>query len=620
MERCTCINFAEGLSLISSIECCQLMFKLLSSSLTLILATWALAIWLLGGVKFGFISANDPLRPLLLSLLTALVYLGVSGVKGVRHDFRQHGARFVTPLALTLALCPAVTGLARNGWTAGGADTYAYVSQADLWLHLRLEIPVPIAASVPWPDALWTFTPHGYRPAPYGTTIVPVTAPGLPLMMAAAKLLAGQRAMFWVVPLTGALLVWMTFATGRTLGSKGIGMAAAWLLATSPAFLAMLVSPMSDVPAAAFWATAIYAAVADTRGAAILAGTAAGAAILIRPNLAPLAAVIAGWKLFYAIRDRQRPRWVLTFVAGVIPCCLIVAMVNTWLYGSPLSSGYGGLDTLFSPANAGTNLRRYSRWLVESQTPLAMFGLAALALPIRAIWPTRAWQRAAWLMATVVALVWALYCLYTPFDAWWYLRFLLPCWPAMCLGAAAVLVRMMERRHAIVRIAALAILLAAGVHGIYFAARYGAFPSGEGDHRYASVAKLAEQFTEPTSVILTGQNAGPTRYYGGRTTLRFDLLGEAWLDRAVEWLITHGRHPYILIEDWELPAFQQRFAGHNQLGALGFSPVFAYRAPGVPGSVYLFDPARPAGPTLRPVPPASARAQCVEPAPDPSLQ
>jgi hypothetical protein len=41
----------------------------------------------------------------------------------------------------------------------------------------------------------------------------------------------------------------VTFAIGRRLGSPAIGLAAAWLVATSPAFLAMLVSPMSDVPA-----------------------------------------------------------------------------------------------------------------------------------------------------------------------------------------------------------------------------------------------------------------------------------------------------------------------------------------------------------------------------------
>ena len=45
--------------------------------------------------------------------------------------------RFTTPLAILLALCPAIAGIARNSWTAGGADQYAYVSQADLWLRAR---------------------------------------------------------------------------------------------------------------------------------------------------------------------------------------------------------------------------------------------------------------------------------------------------------------------------------------------------------------------------------------------------------------------------------------------------------------------------------------------------
>jgi hypothetical protein len=120
-------------------------------------------------------------------------------------------------------------------------------------------------------------------------------------------------------------------------------------------------------------------------------------------------------------------------------------------------------------------------------------------------------------------------------------------------------------------------------------------------------------------VILTGQNTGPTLYYGGRVTMRFDLLDEAWLDRGVEWLSAHGHHPYILVEEWELPLFQRRFTSRNTLGALGFAPMMAYHAPGVPGSVYLFDPLRQTGPTLRPTPPLSARPKCVEPAPEPLL-
>ena len=98
--------------------------------------------------------------------------------------------------------------------------------------------------------------------------------------------------MFLVTPLSGALLVWITFAIGRRLVSDAVGLAAAWLVATSPAVLAMLVSPMSDVPAAAFWAVAMYFTLGSSSRSALMAGLAASAAILIRPNLAPLAAIL----------------------------------------------------------------------------------------------------------------------------------------------------------------------------------------------------------------------------------------------------------------------------------------------------------------------------------------
>lgn len=302
-------------------------------------------------------------------------------------------------------------------------------------------------------------------------------------------------------------------------------------------------------------------------------------------------------------------------IAGILPGCLIIAALNNWLYGSPLASGYGTLPSLFTLANVATNLSRYGGWLIESQTIVAFAGIAALLMPWRALWPTREMQRAAYLLAAIVATVWALYLIYTPFDAWWYLRFLLPSWPAMCLGTAALFVRAMNMSKMPGRLAALAVLIGLGFYGINFAVTRGAFPSGEGDHRYASIAKLVEQQTDPSSIIFAGQNAGTVRYYAGRATVRFDLLDEAWLDRAVEWLTDHGRRSYVLVEEWELPLFQERFAARNKLGSLSMSPVLAYQAPGVPGSVFLFDPARPEGQTLRPVPPTSARPKCVEPAP-----
>jgi hypothetical protein len=185
----------------------------------------------------------------------------------------------------------------------------------------------------------------------------------------------------------------------------------------------------------------------------------------------------------------------------------------------------------------------------------------------------------------------------------------------MCLGSAALLIRLAETRRVAGRAAAIAILAFVGVHNVYYASTHGAFPSGEGDHRYISVAKMVEQVTAPSAVIFTGQHSGPIRYYAGRTIIRIDYLDRAWLDRAVQWLSVRGRHPYFLLEEWELVEFQERFGMSNALGRIALSPVVDYRAPGVPGRVFLFDPARPEGDFVVTTPPPSASAKCVGPSP-----
>jgi hypothetical protein len=240
--------------------------------------------------------------------------------------------------------------------------------------------------------------------------------------------------------------------------------------------------------------------------------------------------------------------------------------------------------------------------------------MVALVMPLRRVWPTDESRRNARLLALITLVVWALYCVYIPFEAWWFLRFLLPCWPAICIGTAAVTVRLLDGERRWRRNAAVVALIGLGVYGVLVAVRRDVFPAGEGERRYATIAKLVERATEPSSTILTVYHAGPIRYYAGRLTLRFDLLDEMWLDRAIDWLHAQGRRPYILLEDWELPAFEGRFAGKNRLGRLDLAPVLAYRAYAIPGTIYLFDPLRPGGPTWDPPPMPNPRPRCVPPA------
>src|SRR5213080_2278620 len=98
------------------------MFRAFAAALSIAAALWALAIGLLGGFTVGAIAANDPVRPLLVAAAAAIAYLTLAGITRARTDLRRHAARFVTPLALALACSPALAGLARNSWTAGGSD------------------------------------------------------------------------------------------------------------------------------------------------------------------------------------------------------------------------------------------------------------------------------------------------------------------------------------------------------------------------------------------------------------------------------------------------------------------------------------------------------------------
>jgi len=582
--------------------------------------SWALLVRVFGPFVVTLanvrVSSSDVRRPAVVALVAAAMYLAISGWSQVRRDtaaMRRH----LTPAraAGLLAALVLIVGVTHNSWTAGGADSYAYVTQTDLLLRGTLTDRVPLATRAPWPDASTTFTPFGYRALPHEAAIAPATGIGLPLLMAGFKLAFGHTGAFLVVPLTGALLVVATFLVGSRVLSPAVGLAAAWLTATSPTFLMMFKSQMSDVPAAAFWTLATYAALGRTTAAAVVAGAMSALAILIRPNLAPIAAVLFVW---LALNLRERRHWLpaIAFVGAMLPGPLVVAAINTKLYGSPLSSGYGDIGQLFSLDYVPVTLTRYAMWFAETQTPLAFAGMILLVVAPRSMWPTPALRANAWLLAGVAAITWVLYSVYQPFGAWWFLRFLLPSWPALFIGTGALLV-WFGRFRIDARIRTVAVL-ALGLYGLVIAWQRDVFPVEEGERRYATIATFVQRLTDPQAMILSSIHTGPTRYCAGRATMRFDVLDPAWLDRAADWLAREGRHPYVLVEDWEMPMFTSRFVG-NRLADLGASPVLAYRAYATSGTVYLFDLLRKDGPTLAPPPIRDPRPRCPLPAAAPEL-
>ena len=558
---------------------------------TILAAFWALWLVFVGGFDLpfagGVLSSHEPMRPVFWGSLTLLIFVCANGVERTAASWTRFFARFNhLAVAAIIALSTFVGGLIYSGTAASAADAYGYVSQADLWLAGQLKVPQPWVADVPWPEAQWTFTPLGYRPVdtPGEWNLVPVYSPGMPLLMAGAKLIGGHRAMFVLVPIFGAVLALATFGIGRRLGDSPAGLIAAWFVIASPTYLFMLALPMIDVPVAALWTVAFYGLMRPGVIAAFIAGLVTALAILVRPNLAPLAAVLGLWLLLDLRWRRSDPparriTRLLVFTIPVVAAGIGVGAFYNALYGSPFRSGYGGLDVLFAWSHLLPNLWKYLSWLLETQTPLAALGLIAVLAPLRWIWPAVSDRRIFWIIGVFVAALWVEYLVYLGFDTWWFLRFLLPSWPFIMLGLAAVLLAIVRARGAIATVVVAWLVVVLGAYTFDIGQAGGAFTLWRTERAYPAAARLTQSHTPGNAVIFTLLHSGSTRYYGSRMTMRFDLLDKEWLDRAVTWLAERGIQSYALLDGSEADDFKARFASQETVKRLDEHPIFLLKGP-----------------------------------------
>jgi hypothetical protein len=380
----------------------------------------------------------------------------------------------------------------------------------------------------------------------------------------------------------------------------------------------MLMAPMSDVPAAAAWAVSVACALGQTPTAAFSAGVAAAVAILIRPNLAPISGIIFSWLLWRSLRRTASTSTLsaLWFLGPAAAGAAAVAVINARLYGSPLASGYDLTDG-FLLSYVWPNLQRYGGWLISAETPFALAGLAGLAVSTGRLWRTEASRDARWLLGGMAAIVWISYLLFVPWDAWWYLRFLLPAWPAMTLGTASMAAALYRIPSSGARAAAILLLAAIGVHGVWQAVERQVFVVARGEAKYVEVAKTVESLTDPDAVIIAAQHSGSIRYYAGRLTLRWDVGDPAWLDRTVDWLAAHGHHPYFVLEPQEIDQLRARPGPTNLSARLDWTPMVSFRG----GAVTMYDGVRRTrdGAAVSQLP-ARASHECLPQKPSPRLR
>jgi hypothetical protein len=493
-----------------------------------------------GGLR---ISARSPLPILLLALINFTTWLSWArraqsvdaDLESTWRAIERHSSRLIGVAALAATLVAAIFATE----SAAGADASGYLSEARAWLRplppLHVEL---LTQDFPELDG-WITTPLGWRPAPDSCDScvgvqVPTYPPGLPLLMAIPQVLGGIDGANAIVIASAAAVVW---ATGMLSGGVA-GVIAATLIAFTPIFTNQSIQPMSDVPVTAAW---MLCFLFMQRQRTVAAGIACAVAVLIRPNLAPLAIV----PLLIAHRR-------ITFATPVAIAGMFLAVINWVWYGSPFRSGYGSTDALFAFTNIAANAPRYFSWLM-STSPI-------LLLSVFSFWRLRR-QRTVQSLLAFVALVVCSYLVYAVFDDWSYLRFLLPALAVLAVFAAIELAAWIGRRPIAYRaplLLALVLLLTA--HGLWVARSRATFKLANQLRRVAVVADYVNADVPPAAVILAGEQSGSMRYYTDRPILRWEAATPEALAAAMTTLEQSRRPVYIVLDAWEQGPFRTKFA------------------------------------------------------------
>jgi hypothetical protein len=492
------------------------------------------------------VSAHSPLLALGVATICVAMWTAARARRGVlasevewlEHYWARRWAWVVAAIAVTAA---AVTAIVHT-FSATGADASGYLSYASVLLEERLTYSEPLASVAKWADGPATLAPLGWRVGMHPDEQVPTYAIGLPLLLAPFLRLLGDAGAALVIPACFAVAIGATGAIAHRVAGPAAAIMAATLLATSPVALLQSIQVMSDVPVTAAWLLCWLLALSQRP---LSAGVAAASAILIRPNLAPLCALPL---LYLARRGGLRSGG-----AAAVPVVLAGALVGylQWVYfGSPLRSGYGTAQEIYSLANIVPNTLLYTRWVME------IHGSWLLAAPVALVFLRR---DLAWLFA-FAALVVIAYLVYAQFESWTYLRFLLPAMAIATIGVAVTVACSCRRLPAPVRVALVVLLTSAlATMALATARDLHVFRLAARQERGRMIGERLAATLPVNSVFISGEQSGTLRYYTGHTIVRWDLMAPDAMPEAIEWLTLNGYQLWVVLDDWEEEAFRRKF-------------------------------------------------------------
>jgi hypothetical protein len=449
-----------------------------------------------------------------------------------------------------------------NTFAPWATDSGAYIAAGHQWATGDLFTPAEFTFGPLWSREPLVEAPYGYVPGPTKGTLTGSYPLGYPLLIAAAIKLGGPLAAYVVAPVMAGVLAWCAFLLGGDLSTPRAGTLAALMIAATPVTVYHVEFPMSDVPAAAFWALAWVLSLRPGLGAATAAGAATAFAVMIRPNLAPLALVIAAslaGSERAGVTNALKRVVVFGMMGSIGP--LLVLWSQAMLYGSPLQSGYRmPLDFFFSTDRIPHNARLYPSLLFELHSGVAFAGLLFVPLAIKRARLGPSHYRTAVVTAGAAGLIVVNYALFLPYlsyDGPQWLRFMLPAMLALFLLLAGMLdqvcfwlIRRWRWAGVLAVVPALYVVLLP----------YQALQPPSGYLRLQLMGRYLREALPGNAVILTFTHSAALLHATGRPVLRLDLIPAGGLDGVVAHLQRRRYRPvYVLDVAIEGGPFSNKF-------------------------------------------------------------
>lgn len=439
---------------------------------------------------------------------------------------------------------------------AVASDASGYLNLARLLDHGELTPSVGHIEGLHPPD--WDY----YYQQPLGFTVdrqsgimTPTYPVGLPLQLWLASRVVGlEYASMLLNVALAAASGWLMVGLGRALGlSWAWALAGAAVLWACPLFVLHNLQPMSDVPAMVWCMAAVLCALHSRErwGWGLAAGAGMAMAVLVRPSnlllIVPLAAIFGlRWRTWAA------------FTAGGLPGALFLAWFNLQLYGTAFTTGYGDVRSAFSSEFVPHNTAHVLLWTLKLLSPAWAVALVGL------VWLKRQVMGASLLLCWTAVFFGFYVFYYHTGETWWYLRFLLPVFPALILlglfGARALLDRFApaNRRLAI----AIPVLAATLLFQMHLSRDLHVTDVKHSDLLYVKLADWMRQHAPSDAIVLQMQTSGAFLFYTDFTVVRWDLPPPDAQHRLFAAARASGRPVYAALFDFEeKEAFAGRLTG-----------------------------------------------------------